>query len=64
MRLEFILENIESAMCGEGYVNTLSSSELRKYEWEKWDNGVKKVVLLMNAPMTEMRITMVDPSII
>lgn len=59
-----MLKNIESAMCGEGYVNTLSSPELRKYEWEKWEKGIKRVVLTMNHPMTEMRITLIDPSII
>ena len=61
MGLEFILENIESAMCGDGYVNTLSSPELRRYEWEK---GMKRVVIVMNHSITEMKITMIDPSII
>lgn len=59
--METILNGIKHALKKEGYVGTLESPELRKYEWEK---GLKTITLLINHPMTEMRITMSDPSII
>lgn len=58
--METILESIRITLEEEGYVSTLESPELRKYEWEK---ELKKVTLIMNHPMTEMRITIIDPSI-
>ena len=59
--MEDILKSIKNTMKEEGYVVTIQSRELRRYEWEK---GLKIVSLSMNYPMTEMRITIKDPSTI
>ena len=61
MGLETILESIKITLEEEGYVTTLQSPEIRKWEWEK---GLKKITLIANHPMTEMRIILIDPSII
>lgn len=61
MDLHFILDSIEANLEQNGYVNILYSPESRKYEWQK---GLENVTILLNYSMTEMRITLVDPSLI
>lgn len=61
MILEDVLKNIKSGLERDGYVSTLDSPELRKYEFE---SGLKTITILMNHPMTEMKIILIDPEII
>ncbi len=57
MALENVLKNIKAGLESDGYVSTIESPELRKYEWE---SGFKTITIIMNHPMTEMRITLID----
>ena len=61
MALEDVLENIKAGLEKDGYVSTLESPELRKWEYV---SDLKTITILMNHPMTEMRITLIDPEII